>query len=257
MNGGLTFQIEGGIAILGIDRPAHGNRLDGATAQAIEAACAVIDESDDIRAVCLAGEGPDFCLGQEDPELAHGAIEAVGRLRVPVVAAIVGRAWGEGAELALACDVRLAARDATFAWPQAVEGRLPRHGATQRLPRLIGEGRAVELLLTGRIVSAREALAIGLVSQVVAADKLVQTAAGLIANLSERSSPAMQYAKEATRRSADLSFADGLRLEQDLYVLLQTTRERALAIETFRNAHRRQQRPAKVTPTTKRKRRTS
>jgi enoyl-CoA hydratase/carnithine racemase len=137
----------------------------------------------------------------------------------------------EGAELALAADIRIAAVRAWLAFPQIGESRLPRHGATQRLPRIVGRARAMDMLLTGRRIGAREAQRIGLVSLVT--PQLAAAARGLVAELAAKGPIALRLAKEAVLGSGDLTLDQGIRLEQDLYVLLQTTRDRAAGVRAF------------------------
>jgi enoyl-CoA hydratase/carnithine racemase len=190
-----------------------------------------------VRLAVVRGAGRWFCRGVVDSggdwEMRHDWIAAVGSLTVPVLAVIAGDAIAEGAELALACDLRIASRAARFAFPQMLTGRLPRHGATQRLPRLIGRMRALDLLLSGRPVEAREAERIGLVSRIVPAGKLATAVRQAVAELSAKGPIALRLAKEAVLKGADLTFEQGVRLEQDLYVLLQTTADRAEGINAF------------------------
>jgi enoyl-CoA hydratase len=144
-----------------------------------------------------------------------------------------GDAIAEGCELALACDLRLAAAAARFALPQLTEGRLPSHGGTQRLPRLIGRTRALELLLSGRRVGAREAEAIGLVNRVLPTRSFAAALRRAVTALAAKGPLALRLAKEAVSRAPDLTFEQGVRLEQDLYVLLQTTADRAEGVRAF------------------------
>jgi enoyl-CoA hydratase/carnithine racemase len=213
-----------------------GDRIDVTTAQAVCDAVEEIGFDESVRVAVVRGTGRSFCRGVVDGgdwETRHDWIAAVGSLAVPVLAAIAGDAIAEGAELALACDLRIASRAARFAFPQMIAGRLPRHGATQRLPRLVGRMRALDLLLSGRPIGAREAEQIGLVSRVASAGKLDTAVRQAVAELSAKGPIALRLAKEAVLKGADLTFEQGVRLEQDLYVLLQTTADRAEGISAF------------------------
>jgi len=150
-----------------------------------------------------------------------------------VVAAVQGDALAEGLELALACDLRVAAERARFALPQLADGRLPSHGGTQRLPRIIGRMRALDMLLTGRTINAPEAEQIGLVSRVVRRTGFARTLGTLIDGLTRKGPVALRYGKEAVLKGQDMTLDQGIRLEEDLYVLLQTTRDRQEGIDAF------------------------
>jgi hypothetical protein len=160
-------------------------------------------------------------------------VAAIGALTRPVLAVVNGDAVAEGCELALACDLRIAFSGARFSLPQISEGRLPAHGATQRLPRIIGRMRAMEMLLTGRFMTAREALNIGLVSRVAARAQLATVVREEVESLRNKGAIALRLAKDAVVKGLDLTLEQGIRLEQDLYVLLQTTADRQEGIQAF------------------------
>lgn len=174
-----------------------------------------------------AGPAPDLF------DWATLPVRALGTLRKPVVAAVAGEIRAEALELALACDIRIAGDDARFSVPHLSEGRLPSGGATQRLPRLLPRGIALEMLYTGRVLTAEEALRWGLVNRVVAAADLVESARALAADLAELSAPALALAKEAAQAALDLPLAEGLRLEGDLATLLQSSPDRAEGLRAF------------------------
>jgi enoyl-CoA hydratase len=158
---------------------------------------------------------------------------AIASIDRPVIAAINGDALGQGLELALSCDVRLAAQSARFGFPQVASGLMPRDGGTQWLPRIIGKGKALELILTGEIIDAEEALAIGLVSQVVPPPDLVATVEALAQKIARQAPIALRFIKEAVNKGLDLTLEQGLRLEADLYFLLHTTADRTEGIKAF------------------------
>ncbi len=158
----------------------------------------------------------------------------VADIEVPTIAAIQGDAVGQGLELILACDLRISSENAFFGFPEIREGLLPRDGGTQRLARLVGKGRALEMILTGETIDAREALRIGLVSKIVQPDVLMTTAMGVAQEMASKGPIALKYTKEAVYKGMDMTLEQGLRLEADLYLLLHTTKDRTEGIQAFR-----------------------
>lgn len=230
---GLGYELHAGIATLQLDRPRQGNRIDLALAQGLCDAAEEIEQDEQVRVVVLRASGRSFCLGMDTEAAPVSCIAALAALTRPVVAVLQGDAVGEGCELALACDVRLCSTQVRFGLPQLTTGHLPRHGATQRLPRLIGSARALDLLLGGRMVDAREAVAIGLASRVVTPTRLPAAAAELAERLAGMAPLALRYVKEAVWKGADMTLAQGMHLEEDLYALLQTSRDRREGVEAF------------------------
>jgi enoyl-CoA hydratase len=151
----------------------------------------------------------------------------------PILAAIGGYALGGGLELALACDLRIASEDAQLGLTEVNLAIIPGGGGTQRLPRLVGRGKALEMILTGARVSAAEALRIGLVERVVPAGQALAAAMELARTLAARAPVALRYAKEAVVKGLALPLADGLRLENDLATLLRTTEDRLEGARAF------------------------
>ena len=192
-----------------------------------------------VRVVILTGNGPVFSTGRKTPrtiEEIRGlqASKAIAAMTVPVVAALNGDATDHGLELALACDIRLAAAHSNFGFPALPAGGLPFDGATQRLPRLVGPGWASDILLTGRIISAGEALDIGLVNRVAEpGEDVLRMALELAGQIAEGSPIGARYAKEAVNSGSDLTLEQGLALEADLNVILQSTSDRAEGIASF------------------------
>ncbi len=156
------------------------------------------------------------------------------KLKQPVIAAIKGNALGPGLELALACDIRVGTENARFGLPQISMGHLPSGGGTQRLPRLVGLGKAMEMILTGRWLDAEEAQRIGLIHRVVAEEELRRAANALAREMALKSPAALSYAKEAIYGSMDLTLDQGLKMELDLYLLLFGTRDRVEGITAFK-----------------------
>ncbi len=238
----LTF--EGSVATLTIDPPEAG--YDRALLDAIARAAEELEaRHPQISAVVVTSAGADFGAGWSPDALAASegvagliapagaAFDALAALPQPIVAAIGGRAHSAGLELALACDIRVAAEGASFALPETGAGRIPHGGGTQRLPRAVGRAQALRLLLTGEQIDAAEARRIGLVSSVVADGGELEAAGEIARTIASRGPLATRFAKEAIRRGADLPLDQGLRLELELTVLLQTTEDRAEGVRAF------------------------
>jgi enoyl-CoA hydratase len=160
--------------------------------------------------------------------------EAITKLDQPVIAAITGDAIGQGLELALACDIRIASETSCFGLPQIRAGHIPWDGGTQRLSRLVGKGKALEMILTGEIIDAQEALRIGLVHKVVPKKDLTEVTMKVAKEMVSKGPIALRYAKEAIYKGMDMTLEQGLRLEADLYLLIHTSKDRTEGIQAFR-----------------------
>lgn len=239
----VTLTFEGAIAVITL--APEGGRHDRASVEALgDAAMYVggrIDGPDAVRAVLVTG---DFGSGWTDEALedadglpgveALGAgVHALAEMPQPVVAAISGVCHGPGLEIALACDIRFAAADASFAAPETAAGTLPRAGGTQRLSRAVGRAQALRLLLTGDAIDAAEARRIGLVSAVHPAAGVEGAARALAGRITERGPIATRMGKEAVHRGAELTLEQALRYETDLTILLQSTADRAEGVRAF------------------------
>jgi enoyl-CoA hydratase/carnithine racemase len=233
----LKFTKKDYVAYITLNRPEAGNSINQPMAEALTAACDQINQDKEIRTILISGAGSSFCTGNDlapgDP--GYNCAEAIASIRWPVIAAINGDAAGPGLELALACDIRLASTTARFALPQIEKGELPMEGGTQRLARIAGRGKALEMLLTAEAITAEEALQTGMVSQVLPKDKLTETAEQLARNIAAKGPVALQYMKEAVNKGLDMTLEQGLRLEADLYFLIHTTQDRAEGIRSFLN----------------------
>jgi enoyl-CoA hydratase/carnithine racemase len=229
------------LAELTLDLRASHGRFTPDSATAFADACARCDD-DEIWVVWLRGRGGDFCTGIEGrldrwPRLtALDFVAALAGVRQPVVASLHGRVEAEGFELALAADLRVLHRRTRFVMSQVRSGRLPTFGGTQRLPRMIGTERALRGLLLGEAIPARRAVDWGLAVGVAANPD--RAARRIVAALLERGPIALRYAKEAVRRAMDFTLDDGARFEHDLYVLLETTRDRAEGVDAFLGARK-------------------
>jgi enoyl-CoA hydratase/carnithine racemase len=205
-------------------------------AELVDAATSLVEERT-VRVVVLTSDGPDFCPGPVadlDPSsLPIDPAAALARLRPPIVAAIRGRCLSVGLELALAADIRLADPTARFGLPDVAAGRLPSWGGTQRLPRSIGAPRAAAMVLLGELLDATEARNAGLLAGLSAPGQLDDTVEATVEQLLGAGPLALELAKEAVHRGAELPLRDGLRLEGDLNHLLQATDDRAEGLEAF------------------------
>jgi enoyl-CoA hydratase len=224
------------IARITLNRPETGNIVNLQMAQALEEICWQTNRDDDIYVVMITGAGDVFCNGAEiEAESVEfhpaGAVAAIDR---PVIAAINGDAQGQGLEIALSCDIRIAVDTAHFSLPQTAQGYIPMDGGTQRLSRIVGKAKALELLLTADTITAGEALDIGLVSKVVPPDRLAGEAETLVSTIAAKGPLALRYLKEAVNKGMDMTMEQGLRLEADLYFLLHTTDDRTEGINAFR-----------------------
>jgi len=234
----VDVAVREGVAWVTLCRPATRNRLDAALAGALVAACEAVEGDDAARVAVLAARGPAFSAGlpagRAWPDAAWpDAVGAVARLGKPVVAAVQGDALGWGLALALACDLRVVASTATLALPDVGHGRLPGGGALARLVRMVGVARTLDLALLGTSLTAARAAAWGLASEVVAPRELARATGRVAAGLAARAPLALRLAKEAVVRALDLPLDDGIGLEQDLYVLLQTTGDRDEGLRGF------------------------
>jgi enoyl-CoA hydratase/carnithine racemase len=199
--------------------------------------CQEINFDTAIRATVITGSGPAFCgdaASSRKKPVTFSLSGPVASLNCPLIAAINGEARGMGLELALACDIRIAARSARFSFPGIIRGRIPADGATQRLPRLVGRAKALELMLTGEEITAAEALRIGLVSRVVPTKEVLKAALAMGRQMAGKATLALKYCKEAVYKGLDMTLAQGLQLEGDLYFLLHTTEDRVEGITAFK-----------------------
>ena len=226
-----------GLALLTIKGSGPKNTADAGLANELQQVCDDINFDSNIRAVVITGAARKaFCTGPSVKQRAGSFSLAgpVASLNCPVIAAINGEASGMGLELALACDLRLASSRARFSLPYIEVGRIPSDGATQRLPRLIGRAKAIELMLTGEAISARTALEIGLVNRVVPSRELLPLALEMGKEMAGKAALALKYCKEAVLKGLDMTLEQGLNLEGDLYFLLHTTGDRTEGITAFR-----------------------
>ncbi|MCP4623368.1 MAG: crotonase [bacterium] len=225
-----TIRIEnkGGIGFLTLNRPEVRNAFSRQMIDELQQALTAIDIDNEMRVLIITGAGHAFQAGADISELRRmqpldilrwneGIVRinaALEKLRQPVIAAINGAALGGGLELAIACTLRVAATSAVMGLPEVKLGIIPGTGGTQRLPRLIGKGRAAELLLTGKIIDARQALEMGLVNQVTEDDNLMPAAENLAAQILVNAPLAVELAKDALEVGKDLPLEQAVQYSQ-------------------------------------------
>jgi enoyl-CoA hydratase/carnithine racemase len=242
----VRLEVTDNIATLRLDRPPM-NALNRQVQEEIRAAAAEAGERDDVRSVVVWGGEKVFAAGADIKEMAdmsytdmadralglQSAIGSVAAIPTPVVAAITGYALGGGCELALCADIRVAADDAKLGQPEILLGIIPGAGGTQRLARLVGPAKAKDLIFTGRFVRADEALAIGLVDQVVPAADVFDTAHRWAAQFAGGPAYALRAAKEAVDRGSEVDLETGLALERQLFAALFATDDRSIGMTSF------------------------
>ncbi|MEO8564049.1 MAG: enoyl-CoA hydratase-related protein [bacterium] len=243
----LTFEVADRIATITVNRPDKLNALNDALMAELSIAIDDAVRRDDVGAVLLTGAGRAFVAGADISELAdQTAIEGKARAErgqqtfrkfeqssKPTLAAVNGFALGGGCELAMACHVRIAADVAKFGQPEVKLGIVPGYGASQRLPRLVGKGRALQLLLTGEMVDAAEAYRIGLVNRVVPAADLISAARAMLGTMLAHGPLAIAHCIEAVDRGLDLPLDDAIALEASYFGLLSATSDKAEGMRAF------------------------
>jgi len=234
----LLIERDGGVAILTVNRPKVLNALNTQTLDELRRAILELKRDDSVRAVILTGAGEkSFVAGADINELAtqtptsgrehaiagQHILDLVEHLGKPVIAAINGYALGGGCELAMACTIRLAADTAKLGQPEINLGLIPGYAGTQRLARIVGRGRALELLLTGDQISAQDAHRLGLVNRVVPAADLMTEAKKLAATLAAKAPIAVRYILEAVHKGVEMPFAQAQIFEATLFGLVAST----------------------------------
>jgi len=244
----LTLESRGAVTVLFVNRPDVLNALNRATLSEIEDAARRFVDDPAQAALIVSGAGEkSFISGADINELAvldpRGAedisrfgqrvLEVLERAPKPVIAAVNGYAFGGGCELALACHMRIASDNAVFGLPEVSLGIIPGYGGTQRLPRLVGTGRALELMLSGRRVKADEAERIGLVNRVVPREQLLTEAENLANSMLKNGPLAVSAVLEAVNRGLQLPLDDGLRLESGLFGILAASQDMHEGLKAF------------------------
>ena len=244
----IRLEQQDGVATVTLDRPNVLNAMNNPMRSELLETFARLANDQAIKAILVTGAGERaFSAGADIREFLEPPVPTafreerkrldfrreMDRCPQPIIAAIRGFALGGGLELALACDMRIAAEDAQLGLTEINLGIIPGGGGTQRLPRLVGRGKALEMILTGARVDAAEALRIGLVERVVPVAELMSAARALAGAIAEKAPIALRYAQEAVIGGLALPLADGLRLENDLATLLRTTEDRVEGARAF------------------------
>jgi len=236
-----------GILQLGLNRPEALNALNDTLLNQLQAAFEMAKSDSSVKALLLYGEGKAFCAGADIKQLAslqgktsydfakagQAVMMRLENLGKPSLAAIHGFALGGGCELAMAATLRIASDTASLGQPEVKLGLIPGFGGTQRLSRLVGKGRALDLCLSGRLIKAPEALAFGLLNEIVAEDKLLERAQALLQVLVKLPPIALKSAMETINRGYDLTLADGLELEAAHFSLCASTADKNEGVAAF------------------------
>lgn len=244
----LLFEKQEGIGIITVNRPKALNALNRATLVEIDSLFEVLGKDEEIKAIIITGSGDKaFVAGADITEmqqmtgvegrawgkLAQAVFHKIENFPRPVLAAVNGYALGGGCELAMACDIRIASEKAKFGQPEVSLGITPGFGGTQRLPRLIGRGRAKELLFTGDMIDAEEAYRIGLVNKIAAHQNLVETAKEMANRIMLRGSVAVTLCKAAVNEGLDVDLESGCAYEAEVFGLCFATADQKEGMTAF------------------------
>lgn len=244
----LIYEKKDDIGILTVNRPDKLNAISNELTSEFSSLLYELEKDDKLRVLVITGAGDKaFVAGADIQELVdrdarmgrrvsrerQEIFSRIENLPVPVIAAVNGYALGGGLELALACNIRVCSEKAQFGAPEVKLGIIPGDGGTQRLPRLVGLGRAMEMILTGEFIDAQEAYRIGLVNKVVPLEELMNTAMELAQKMASRPPLAVRYAKEAVNRSQEGDAASGFALESYLHALTCTTEDKKEGVAAF------------------------
>ncbi len=226
----ITTAVKGRVALVTLNRPKQMNALNARLMQELGEALAGFDGDDGVGAIVITGSDRAFAAGADIGAMKDWDFlevyksdyitrdwEHLRRVRKPVIAAVAGYALGGGCELAMMCDIVIAAESAKFGQPEINLGTFPGAGGTQRLPRAVGKAKAMDLILTARMMDAAEAERAGLVSRVVPADKLLEEAMAVAVKIAGYSLPVVMMAKEAVNRAYETTLAEGVQFERRMF----------------------------------------
>lgn len=244
----VVYEVKGSIAYITMNRPKVMNALNRKTVEELNTAFHAAKEDVTVKGIILTGAGEKaFIAGADIAELsAIGGAEAaefsakgqevlsfIETLGKPVLAAVNGFALGGGCETAMACTIRIAAESAKFGQPEVKLGVIPGYGGTQRLPRLVGRGRALQLILTGDLIDAREAHRIGLVNEVVPAGDLIPRCEAILRQIEANAPLAIRYSIDAVNMGVDTDLTSGLRLETKYFALAAGSQDKQEGTSAF------------------------
>jgi len=249
----------GFFACMTVDRPDKLNALNAEVMASLKAVCAWMEASEEVRVLVVTGAAPNappegkrakphaFVAGADITEFAgagsgvirekfrDNAVEALWNLSKPTIAMVDGFALGGGCEVACSCDVRIASDRSTFGTPEINLGLIPGYGATQRLERLVGYGKAHEMIMTGDMVPAEEAHRIGLVNHVVSSEELEETVFAMARRIGSKSSHALRVGKQIVRAALDEGLTDGVELEAVAFANLFDSEDKEIGVQAFLN----------------------
>jgi enoyl-CoA hydratase len=240
----VLHERQGDTAIVRLSRPEKRNAIDRATVDALHAICAELETSD-VRVIVLTAVGDTFASGADIAELRErkrddalaainsGLFRRIERLPMPTIAAVRGYALGGGCELAMACDMIVASETAVFGQPEVLIGTMPGAGGTQRLTKKVGSALAMEMCLTGRRLTAREAMSYGLVNRVVPVEAYLSEAKKLAQHVASMSPTAVRSIKAAVRLAVDESLIDGLKAERQAFYATFDTADQKEGMKAF------------------------
>ena len=244
----LVFEKKDNIGVLTVNRPEKLNALSNELTEELETFLDDVEDDVELRVLVITGAGEkafvagadiqelvdrDALMGRKVSRKRQTVFSRIENMTIPVIAAVNGYALGGGLELALACSIRICSDKAQFGAPEVKLGIIPGDGGTQRLPRLVGLGRAMEMVLTGDFIDAQEAYRIGLANQVVPHEELMDKATELAQKIAKRPPLAVRYAKEAVNRSQEGDAVSGYALESYLHALTCTTEDKKEGVQAF------------------------
>jgi enoyl-CoA hydratase/carnithine racemase len=244
----VLYQVKGATAYITMNRPKVLNALNKMTFAALRSALERAQKDPTVRGVILTGAGDKaFIAGEDIGELSgvsavaastftkngQAVLDFLENLGKPVIAAVNGFALGGGCETAMACTLRLAVESAKFGQPEVKLGIIPGAGGTQRLPRLVGKGRALQLILSGEMISAQEAYRIGLVNEVVSREQLIPRAEAILATINANAPLAIKFSLEAVHKGSETSQFEGLALESSLFAICAATEDKREGTSAF------------------------
>jgi enoyl-CoA hydratase len=241
----ILTETRGAVGLVTLNRPKALNALNAGLIAELNTAIDGFEANDKVGAIVIAGSDKAFAAGADVKEMAElsfvdaylsepaVALERVGAARKPVIAAISGYCLGGGCELAMMCDIAIAADTAKFGQPEITLGIMPGIGGTQRLPRAVGKAKAMDLILTGRMMDAVEAERSGLVARVVPADDLMEEAMAIAAKIAGYSRPIVMMAKESVNRAFESPLAEGRQFERRLFNAMFATDDQKEGMAAF------------------------
>ena len=243
----VLYEVKNNVAVITIDKPEALNVLDLEGLRELDCIISKAQDDDDVYVLIITGAGRAFVAGADIEQMrdlsptgakafsetGSGVFSRIEALPKPVIAAVNGFALGGGCELALACDIRIASEKAKFGQPEAGLGISPGFGGTQRLPRIVGAAKAKELIFTGRIVTAQEALGIGLVNEVVAGDELLGRALEMAGKIASNSQIAVRQSKLAINKGAQCDLQTGIAYETQAFALCFSAKDQKEAMTAF------------------------